>query len=304
MRKLLFVLFAVAAMTVAGAVADTAATASQTVTISHTGYTPSSVSITTGDAVVFSNKDTVAHTVDFKSTTGMKCSAALPLAIQPGQSASCTFSSAGKFNFSDPANKGKNFRGTVNVAVSPTSSLTVAPKAVVFGGKVTLAGTLTSQLAGQSVQILAQQCGASTSSVLATVTSTTGGKLSYQPQPLKQTAYSVRFKNATSNAVTANVLPRLRLGKVARHRFTLHVSAADSFAGRYATFQRYRRATHRWATVKRVVLQANATGVAPTVVTSAKFRSSLRAGQRVRVVLGQKQVGACYAPGRSNTIRS
>jgi hypothetical protein len=46
------------------------------------------------------------------------------------------------------------------------------------------------------------------------------------------------------------------------------------------------------------------TGVAPTVVTSAKFRSGIKARQRVRVTLGAKQVGSCYLAGRSNTIRS
>jgi hypothetical protein len=56
--------------------------------------------------------------------------------------------------------------------------------------------------------------------------------------------------------------------------------------------------------VKRVLLKANTTGVAPTVITSAKFRSSTRANQRVRVSLGSTQVGLCYAAGHSNTIRS
>ncbi len=56
--------------------------------------------------------------------------------------------------------------------------------------------------------------------------------------------------------------------------------------------------------VKRVLLRANRTGVAPTVITSAKFRSRIKAGLRVRVVLGQTQVGSCYLAGRSNTIRS
>ena len=53
-----------------------------------------------------------------------------------------------------------------------------------------------------------------------------------------------------------------------------------------------------------MLLKANTTGVAPTVISSAKFRSSLRAKLRVRVVLGQAQVGTCYLAGRSNTIRS
>jgi plastocyanin len=305
MRKLLVLLLAVGSFAAAGAVADTArSAATQTVKITRTGYVPASVSITVGDAVVFANSDTVAHTVDFKTTTGMHCSSALPLVIQPAKSASCTFSSAGKFTFSDPANKGKRFRGTVTVSPPLTSSLTVTPKTVVYGRKVTLAGKLASQLAGQSVDVLGQQCGATTSTRLGTVTTTTGGAFTFPTQPLKQTAYTVKLKNLTSSPVTVQVKPLLRLGKVARHRYTLTVSAAQSFAGKYAVFQRYRRATKRWVRVKRVLLQANTTGVAPTVITSARFRSRIRAGLRVRVALSQAQVGSCYVAGRSNTIRS
>jgi plastocyanin len=306
MRKLLLLLLAVASLATAGAVAGRArpaATASQTVKITHTGYQPTSVSITVGDAVVFSNSDTVAHTVSFKQTTGMNCGRTVPFALQPSQSATCTFSSAGKFGFSDPANKGKNFHGTISVAALVVS-LAATPKALIYGRKATLAGALASQQVGQSLQLLAQQCGASTSTPLATVTTTAAGAFSYQAKPLMQTAYTVKFKNATSSASTVKVQPRLRLGKIARHRFTLRVFAAQSFAGKSATFQRYRPALKRWVSVKRVLLRANNTGVAPTVITSAKFRSALRAKLRVRVVLAQKQVGACYLAGRSNAIRS
>jgi plastocyanin len=307
MRKLLVLLLAVGSLAAAGAVADSArsaAAATQTVKITNSGYVPAAVSITVGDAVDYTNSDKVAHTVDFKTTTGMHCTQTLPLVISPAASASCTFSSAGKFTFTDPANKGKKFRGTVTVSPPLTSSLTVTPKAVVYGRKLTLAGKLVSQQSGQSVQLLAQQCGATASTKLATVTTTTGGAFSYQTQPLKQTAYTVKLKNVTSSAVGANVQPRLRLGKVGRHRYTLTVSAAQSFAGKYVVFQRYRRAVKRWVKVKRVLLQANTTGVAPTVITSAKFRSRIKSGLRVRVVLAKAQVGACYLAGRSNTIRS
>ena len=300
MRKLVVLLVAVASLAAAGA----AATATQTVTISKTGYKPASVSITAGDSVKFSNSDTAAHTVSFKTTTGINCGVALPFTVQPGASTSCTFASTGKFTFTDPANKGKGFRGTVTVAVALTSSLGVTPKAVVYGGKTTLAGALASKLAGQSLDVLAQQCGATASTKVATVTTTTGGAFTYQAQPSKKTAYSVRSKNLTSTSATANVLPQLRLKKVGRHRYSVQVSATESFAGKYASFQRYRPTLKQWRAVKRVLLKANSSGVAPTVVTSASFRSAIRAKQRVRVVLGQKQVGACYGAGLSNTIRS
>jgi plastocyanin len=307
MRKLFLVLIAVASLAAAGAGVERArpaAAATQTVTISKTGYKPTSVSILVGDTVVFANSDTVAHTVVFKQATGFHCTTVLPVAIQPSKSASCTFTTTGRFDFSDLTNKGKNFRGTVNVAQSATSSFAVRPGTVAYGGKVTLAGTLADKQSGESLQVYALQCGATNATALATIKSTTGGAFSYQAQPLRQTAYSVRAKNASSTTVTAKVTPLLRLGKVARHRYSLHISAAESFAGKSATFQRWSKTKKRWVKVKRVLLQADTTGVAPTVVTSATFRSGIKARQRVRVTLGARQVGSCYLAGRSNTIRS
>jgi plastocyanin len=308
MRKLLLFLLAVASLAVGSVTTADAArsttAASKTVRITQTGYKPTSVSITVGDTVVFTNGDTAGHTVRFNPTSGIHCSRAIPLVLQPGQSASCTFQTAGKFNFSDPAQKGKIWRGTVTVAKAAALSLAATPGVAVYGRKVTLSGALASQQAGESLQIFAQQCGEATSTRMATVTTTTGGAFSYQAQPLKNTTYTVKFKSLTSRAATVKVRPRLRLGKVAAHRYSLRVFAAQSFAGKYATFQRYRPALRRWVAVKRVLLRSSAAGVAPTVITAAKFRSRVKAGMRVRVVLGQRQVGSCYLAGRSNTIRS
>jgi hypothetical protein len=100
------------------------------------------------------------------------------------------------------------------------------------------------------------------------------------------------------------VQPRLSLRKVSKHHYTLSVSAAQTFAGKIATFQRYRTATKRWVKVKRLRLKANAAGVAPTVITSAKFRSRIKTKLRVRVTLSSEQVGLCYLAGTSNVIRS
>jgi plastocyanin len=304
MRKPLLLLLAVLVLAAAGAAA-TASAASQTVTISSTGYKPTAVSITVGDSVVFDNKDTVAHTVQFKPTTGFQCTAALPLAIAAGQNASCTFSTAGKYNFSDPAQKGNKFRGTVTVATALTAGpLALSPNRVVYGNKSALTGTLASKLSGQSVQIQGTECGTTTSKLLSTVTTTTGGKFTYTAAPLKKTAYTAKVKNSTSPAATADVQPGLQLKKVSKHHYSVTVLAADSFAGKAATFQRYNSTTKRWVKVKPVLLKANTTGTAPTVITSANFRSTIRSGLRARVTLGSKQVGLCYAPGHSNTIRS
>jgi plastocyanin len=308
MRKILLLLVVAASLTAAGTAAKEArpaTAASETVTLSATGYKPTAVSITVGDSVVFANKDTVAHTVQFKQTTGLHCGAALPLVVAAGQSSTCTFSSAGKFSFSDPAHKGKDFRGTVTVASSLTSGpLTLTPNVVIYGHTSALAGTLTSAQSGTAVQIAATDCGTTTPKPLATVTTVAGGKFNYPASPLKKTAYTAQVKGSGSPAATVQVQPHLQLKKVAKHHYAVQVFAAQSFAGKLATFQRYRSATKSWVKVKRVLLKANTTGVAPTVITSAKFGSRTKAKLHVRVSLGSKQVGLCYAAGRSNTIRS
>lgn len=300
MRKLLLPLLVVVSLAAAGSAAGGA---SKTVTISHTGYSPTAVSIATGDAVIFKNTDTVAHTVDFNSTAGVHCSSAVPLAIPAAQSASCTFSSTGKFRFSDPASNKQAFKGTITVGPPLVSSLTVTPKAVVYGGSSTLAGKLASGQSGQSVQVQAQMCGATKSTLVATVTTTTGGAFSYKAQPLMKTAYTLSNKGLTA-ATSVGVAPSLQLKKVGRHRYSLQVSASESFVGKVATFQRYRARLKRWVNVKHVSLTTSAAGTAPTVITSAKFRSTIKARLRVRASLGAKQLGSCYLAGRSNTIRS
>jgi len=300
MRKLLLPLLVVVSLAAVGAAAGST---SKTVTISKTGYTPSAVTISTGDAVIFKNTDTVAHTVVLTPTTGVNCGGAVPLAIPAGQSANCTFSSAGKFKFSDPASKKKAFRGTITVTPPLVSSLTATPKSVVYGHTSTLAGKLASGQSGQSVQIGAQGCTETTSTVVATVTTTAGGAFSYQAQPVDNTSYTLSSNGATST-ISIGVKPRLHLAKIGAHRYKLQVFAAQNFLGTRATFQRYRPSLKRWVAVKRVKFQTAVNKKSPTVITSVKFRSGIKAHLRVRASLGPKQARPCYLAGRSNTIRS
>jgi plastocyanin len=298
MRKTLLLLVAAAMLALTGAA--TAATA--TVTITKAGYVPSTTTIAQGDSVQFVNSDTVAHQVVFKTTTGVTCSPN-PLVLQPTQSGTCTFQAGGSYAYSDPNAKGNTFRGTITVnAPGAALTLVASPHGVVYGGHVTLSGALSTQKSGENVDVLALQCGSSAATKVASVQTTTNGAYSVVVQPLMNTSYTVKVKSTTSPSTSVTARPKLHLGKVAPHRYSLRVSAAASFAGKYASFQRYNGS--RWLAVKTVLLRANSTGVSPTVLTTASFRSSLRAGVRVRAVLGQAQAGTCYLPGSSNTIRS
>ena len=185
-----------------------------------------------------------------------------------------------------------------------TLTLTVKPQIVVYGGKVTLSGVLSNQKVAENVDVLAVPCGQTAATKVTTVQTATGGAFTAVVTPRKNTAYTVKVKNTTSNAVSEKVRPRLRLRKIAPHRYSLRVLAAESFAGKYATFQRYSGTLQRWVTVKRVLLRRNSTGIAPTVISSVTFRSSIRPRLKIRVVLPQLQVGTCYLAGRSNVILS
>ncbi len=306
MRKLLLLLAAAAMLAITGAAVATAST----VTINKNGYVPNSLTIAQGGTVQFTNSDAVARQVTFKSTAGVTCTPN-PLVLQPGANGSCTFQNGGTYTYSDPNAKGKTFRGSITVTAAPAApaapesiSLTAKPLLTIYRGRVTLSGILSTQKIGENVGVLAQQCGASAAPKIGTVQTTTGGAYTLTAQPLRNTAYTAKAKKITSSAVTVRVSPRLRLAKVAPRRYSLRVFAAQSFSGKYASFQRYNGTLRRWVAVKSVLLRANSTGVAPTIVTAASFRSTIKAGLRVRVTLSQARVGSCYAPGLSNTILS
>jgi plastocyanin len=284
----------------------TGAAGSKTVTVSITkaGYVPSSLTIAQGDTVQFSNSDTVAHQVTFKTTTGVTCVPAA-LVLQPGTSGSCTFANAGAYSYSDPNTKGHTYRGTVTVTATPESlTLKAAPVIVTYHATVAVSGLHSPAKAGDSIDVLAQQCGATTGTKLATVQTTATGAFSTTAQPLMNTSYTAKTKAATSAATAVRVRPLLTLTRLAAHKFSVRVTAAQSFAGAYASFQRYDGVLHRWVAVKIVGLQKGATAAAPAVSTRASFRSTVKTGLRVRVTLAQRQVGSCYAAGLSNTVRS
>jgi hypothetical protein len=52
-----------------------------------------------------------------------------------------------------------------------------------------------------------------------------------------------------------------------------------------------------------VTLRASTTPTAGTFVTPANFRSRIRRGWRLRVLLPQAQAGTCYLAAPSNTLR-
>jgi plastocyanin len=301
MRGLLFVGLAVLALSASAA---TAVAKTVTVSITKNGYVPKSQSIVAGDTVTFTNGDTAAHQISFKSTTGFTCTPN-PVVLQPAASANCVFTTAGSYSYSDPNTKGNTFRGSITVTAPPDSlTLAAKPLLLIFGGKVAGTGTVSTAKAGESVDVLALPCGATSAQKLTTVQTATGGAYAISVQPLKNTVYTTQLRKATSTATTVRVRPLMKLTRVAAHKYSLRVSAGESLAGKYVSFQRYNGTTKRWVAVKVIPLKASKTGVAPAVVSVASFRSTVKTGLRVRSTMAQAQVSSCYAAGLSNTIRA
>jgi plastocyanin len=272
-----------------------AAAANRAVTITRTGFVPRDVTIAAGDSVTWTNSDTTVHQVVFDRTP---CN----LTVQPAASGSCTFRAGGKFNYRDPS-QGGSFRGTVTVTGARTAvTLTAARQTAAFAAPVTLTGVVSNQQAGERVTVSAQECGKTTFTRLNDVTTTAGGNWTFAVKPTIKTVYRARWRTTDSPTVTVNVRPLIRLSRVGS-RFNARLTAAQAFTGKIVLFQRYRPAVRRWATLKRVTLGAATTPTAGTVVTSARFRSRVRKGWRLRLLLPQPQAGACYLAAPSNTLR-
>ena len=187
-------------------------------------------------------------------------------------------------------------------AAPPTLTLKAAPAIVAYGGTTTLSGTLSTQKAGESIDIQAQPCGQNAFKRVASVATTTGGAFTYSAKPTVNTNYQAKLKGATSSPVAVKVAPLLTLKKRSLGKFTASVTAAESFVGKYVVFQRLRNS--KWVTLKKVTLKTVKTTTAPTQVSSATFRLSLKAKLRVRSILPLTQAGTCYVAAKSRVVRS
>lgn len=295
-----FALGAIAALPLALTPAAGAATVP--ISIGKTAYSPNPAAATTADTVQFTNADTVAHTVAFKPTTGVTCSPT-PFVLQPAQTGTCSFKSAGTFTYSDPT--ATSLQGTLTLSDPPapdTLSLFAQPDRVIYSSKLTLTGELSSKKAGTDISVLAMPCGRSTATKAATIQTTAGGEYTLSVRTARNTVYTVETGTTKSSEVAVKVQPRLRLGRTSAQHYSLRVFAAQKFAGRWATFQRYNGS--RWVFVKRVRLHSNSTNILPTVISSVAFRATISPRARIRAILPQSQAGSCYLSGTSNIIRS
>ena len=266
----------------------------KTVDITAAGFTPKTVTIEFGDTVTWTNKDSGAHQV-------LADQLAFPTSpvLAQNQTYSYTFTKSGSFGYRDALNT--NRRGTVVVRAGV--SIKTAPAVVRYGGTATLSGVVSSLAAGETVNIDAKQCGATSFTRLASVKSTANGAWSAPAKPVMNTVYRAGWKNA-SPELTQSVSPLLALKRVRARRFTATATAALALTGKRLVVQRYVKSKRTWKAVKQVTLNKSQPGTPPAVRTSVAFSLRVRRGTKVRVLLPAAQAATCYAAARSAAVKA
>jgi plastocyanin len=267
------------------------------ISITRTGFTPSTLTVSVGDSVVWANADTANHQVESKSAGFTS-----PV-LKPGETFTFTYQTPGRFAYQDQVVK-KN-RGTVTVqgATGPPIAVTAAASKalVVYGATVTLAGAVSSKRAGETVTVYAQPFGTPAPAAVGAAITGSDGRWTYLVRPKLQTAYQARWKptatTATSPSLTVKVRPQVGLRvQAARGRvvtFFTKARGVRSFAGKVLFFQR-RNAFGQWVTLRKVTLGST---------SAATFKARLPRGRsRVRTFMPARQAGPGYVAGISRTL--
>jgi plastocyanin len=287
MKKLFLPFVTVAALAVGAAPATPASTATATVQIKRSSFSPTTATIKTGDTVKWVNTDTQNHQV--VSNNGSFVS---PI-LGPGRSYSHRFNAAGTYRYHDGLNAA--VRGTIKVT-GPPPAVTIGASIpiITYGQQVVLSGTVSSGNSNERVTIYQQPYPQASFAEMTTVLTAAGGawNLVLTPSPKILTQFQARWNGRTSVTVGVQVRPRIRLS-YRNGRFATAVQSATSHAGRSVRAQRLSR-FGQWVTVKKVRLGGKSTAV---------FRLTLPKGKsRIRVTMSVNQAGAGYLAGFSPTI--
>jgi hypothetical protein len=282
MRKLFFVMAVLAVVGIAPAFAQAA-----NITITKTGFVPSSVTIHPGESITWTNSDAVDHQV-----SSAKASLSSPV-MHTGQTYSFMFATAGTFSVTDLLNK-KVKSGTVSVktAAAQTVSIATSSSSTNYNGSVTLTGVVSSHVANETVTIRGQSYGGTAFLKLADVKTAAGGGWTYTAHPTIRTVFDSKWGKYASPQITVGVRPLVSIRALSGNRFSAKVLAARSFAGKFVQLQR--RSGGQWVTLKRVRLGST---------SAATLKASLPTGNStLRFAFSVNQAGAGYLAGFSRTL--
>ena len=286
MRKALLTATAVCALAGAGfAVASLSAT--KTVNMRATGFTPRTVTIAGGDTVQWRNVGTVNHQI--VANNGSFASGL----ITPGKTYSRRIDTPGTYGYRDALHP--NLRGTVRVTGNPPSlSIGASAPIVVAGGQVHVGGAISPAAVGDMVSIMAQPYGQASFVEVARVQTITNGVYDFVTSPQILTTYKATWRGKTSALINVAVSPSLTLSHI-RSWFVARAQApAKSFAGRFVYVQRLNRFGD-WVRIKKVYLNRQG-------AKRFKLRGLPNGQNRVRLFMTTNQAGSGYILGTSQTL--
>src|SRR5512133_2775366 len=282
------ILFAVS--TLALVLAAPASSATVTVSIKRTGFTPKTVNINQDDSVTWTNNDTINHQV-VANNGGF----ASPI-LGPGKSWTRKFSSGGTFRYHDSLHPA--LTGSVVVKGAPPQvTLAASAPVVKYGATVTLSGTVSNKKSGETVTIVQLPYGQTTKQVVATLQTTTGGAFSFTVSPQLNTTYQAQWKTLESSVIV-QVQPAIKLPFVSRSGyFHFYVTAGTSFAGRTVYLQRFTLA-RVWVNIRALTL-----GSRSGRLISVRFVRSIipRGRWSIRVFMPASEMGGGYLDSWSGT---
>jgi plastocyanin len=263
-------------------------TATKTVKITRTAFSPTKVTINAGDLITWVNSDTLKHQVVANN------GAFVSPVLGAGKSYTFTFRAAGTYNYHDSLYP--SIKGTVVVnGPPPAVTLGASQPIIVYGGSIALQGQVTTGQVNQQVSIWAQPLGQASYAQVATVLTTTNGVWQYvgvKPQLL--TSYQARWGSRASQAVTVAVQPQIGIGYSHGYLYT-RVKAATSFARKTVALQRLSR-FGQWVTIRLLKLGKRSGRI-------VRIGPSLPRGKsRLRVTMSVNQAGPGYLAGFSPTI--
>jgi plastocyanin len=286
MRTVVLAAVALLALAVTGA-SQPASQATKAVAIKATGFSPTSVTIATGDAVKWTNRDTKNHQI--VANNGSFASAV----IKPGKSYTHTFKTAGTFRYHDALHPSLTGRVIVK-GPPPAVTIGAATPIIDYGQTTHISGTVSSAKAGETVTVWAQPYGTVSPVQVATLLTAANGVWDLVVKPTLLTTYFARWKSTVSQSVGVQVRPTIAFS--ASKRFgSVKVKADRPLKGKKVYLQKFTR-FHEWVKVRGVILGNG---------SAKRFRLGLpRGGHRyaVRIFMSLNQAGAGYLDGFSRTV--
>ena len=284
MRIVILSAVAVLALAVTGA-SQPASTATKAVRISATAFSPANVTINTGDAVRWTNRDTKNHQV--VANNGAFASPT----IGPGKTYTHVFNTAGVFRYHDALQPSLTGRITVN-GPPPAVTIGATLPILTYGQATHISGTVSNKKAGESVTLFAQPFGQASPVQLATVLTAANGVWDFVVKPTLLTAYEAHWKNTVSSQVSLQMRPNV-LFSASKGMGFVKVKSNRSLEGRKVYVQRFTR-FGQWVKMKRVILGRS---------SQRLFYLRLPRGTyTLRIFMSLNQAGAGYLDGFSRTV--